>query len=399
MYCEVAKSSIRADRLLFDILPPILFLVLSGLECVYPFSDRYAVVPFFLSIFLAGLPHGAIDLAVNSHLTRRSGLCHTLSEFKIYLGWITISLILALVTPLCALIVFAGFSVVHFGAADVAYRASPGRSDRWATVEAVIRGTLILTLPFTFHSAPATHVVNSVLNILGSMSTINSETMHHICLFLTIFAGGIAALCVGGLTRIGQTRAAYGLIFDLVILVVAFWVLHPLFAMGLYFLLIHSWRHIRRLIEFLGYDDRPLGVSLAFIHLRSLPLLIPTMFLIVGLLSWRSMEMSPANLVIASLAVYVVVTPAHHFLVQQIPFENSEPNERWKSSNQDFTLKRNLIHVRVGLYDGVENQSTVGVPARRILDDLGYTMIPKGDEGPSVPLSLKDVFADQPDRR
>jgi len=94
--------------------------------------------------------------------------------------------------------------------------------------------------------------------------------------------------------------------------------LHPVFAVGLYFLAWHALRHTARLIDRecpVPTRDR-FGAALAWLHLKALPLLIPGWLLLGAIMLFHGDLASPEDWVGALLISFVVFTPAHHLLVE-----------------------------------------------------------------------------------
>lgn len=105
---------------------------------------------------------------------------------------------------------------------------------------------------------------------------------------------------------------------ELVVIACMNWLTHPLFAIGLYFLVWHGWRQMQPLAESLtGATPRSsaaLGHAVALIHWAALPLLVPA-WAAIGASWWLwSPDRSARSLAIVSIAAYLVVTPAHEFL-------------------------------------------------------------------------------------
>jgi hypothetical protein len=105
---------------------------------------------------------------------------------------------------------------------------------------------------------------------------------------------------------------------ETLVIVLAAAVLHPLFSVGLYFIAWHSWRHARRLAEFVtGARVGPLR-SLLATHRASLPLLLPTVAATVAVAWWVAPGRTVWWVAIVAIAAYVVVTPSHHVLVERM---------------------------------------------------------------------------------
>jgi Brp/Blh family beta-carotene 15,15'-monooxygenase len=112
-------------------------------------------------------------------------------------------------------------------------------------------------------------------------------------------------------------------LLETLVVSMALFVLHPLFAMGLYVLAWHSWRHIHSLTQFLpsAKSDgswKQVRKAIVSIHIQSLPLLVPTV-MIFGVIAWWRLEVWSSELLGAlTIAFFAVVTLPHHLLVERL---------------------------------------------------------------------------------
>jgi Brp/Blh family beta-carotene 15,15'-monooxygenase len=107
------------------------------------------------------------------------------------------------------------------------------------------------------------------------------------------------------------------------VICLSFLFLHPLFAIGLYVLCWHSWRHLYSLSRFLPSaksdgSGKDLIGAICRLHIESLPLLIPTIVAYVALAWWRLDVWSSEELAALTIALFVVVTLPHHLLVERL---------------------------------------------------------------------------------
>ena len=101
-----------AERHLFFDGPLVLISAFVLVELLVPgMSAFFAGWPIVISLFLVGMPHGAADLAVNSHMTGSRTLGERLTKFAGYLVVLLASLVFFLVSPILALILFVLISV------------------------------------------------------------------------------------------------------------------------------------------------------------------------------------------------------------------------------------------------------------------------------------------------
>ncbi len=314
---------------LFYTLPVVILLACSGIEILLPgISTQIAGWPFLISLVLIGLPHGAADWAVSLKLHSTTNWGLGLLKFSGYLGFMVTMLALILFFPLMSLFVFAGISLWHFGRADQKdYQEQFGNhifSKSNGFLFLLSRGGLILGLPLFLHSEESLFVVNRLLWTMGAtISWTDSEPL--------FFGAGIIVLL--SLTGTGfvllqfchkkTMRPFEMLLTETLVLGLTFWVLHPLFAMGIYFLTWHSWKHLRRLNLFLFGPSsisswKNLWISLVSIHKQSLILLLPTLVIYGLLVLWRLPEWNPVDASVLTLAIFASVTLSHHLLIEKM---------------------------------------------------------------------------------
>lgn len=305
---------------MFGLLPPILLLTLVLIELQLPFSVALAGWPFSLSLVVIGLPHGAVDLAVSSRLRGASTWLESLRGFADYTFLLVLVLAAAFAFPTPVVLAFAILSAWHFGSADeLDLNESVGKSNRFNWLVAAARGSLVLALPFVCHPTDSSDVANRLLLLFGSDDTTAYETIVTpvsvgiLCLAFVVLLGELFIRIRGG-----ALYYAGILCLEIGSLVAAFAVLHPLFAMGAYFLCWHSWRHTRRLIRLMEGESTSIHRGLWRLHLRSLPLLIPTLAVIAAVLAWVLPHATIPEIAVVALAVFVVVTPPHQMLIARL---------------------------------------------------------------------------------
>ena len=306
------------DRTIFGLLPPILLLVLAIIELRYPFSVAQAGLSFSLSLILIGLPHGAVDLAVSSRLSGATTWSASLRGFVGYI--ILLVLVLAFMFPTAVVLAFGLMSAWHFGTADALdLNESVGKSSHVSWLVSAARGSFVLSLPFVFHPTSTCEVANRLLKLFGSHGPNVSEAIVT-PVFVGILCFAFVVLFVEWCFRISTGDIQYASILSLEIasLVAAFAILHPLFAMGSYFLCWHSWRQTRRLILLMEGESVSINRSIIRLHVRSLPLLIPTLLVVAAVLIWRLPDATIYDLAVVALAVFVVVTPPHQMLISRL---------------------------------------------------------------------------------
>ncbi|ERG95943.1 Brp/Blh family beta-carotene 15,15'-dioxygenase [Haloquadratum walsbyi] len=220
-------------------------------------SPQLRYLPFALSLLLFGLPHGAVDHLVpartaNATVTIRSMLSVGGLYFiigGIYLGWWFLA-------PTSAAIVFVFMTLFHWGQGDIYALLSfldadhlPTRSERALSV--ITRGAMPMLVPLITHPASYQRVLVAFIELF-SIDIISIGF-----LFSSPVRSGVTAILVGltattivvGAWRVytGATVRPYLIdAGELGLLWVFFITLPPIFAVGVYFCVWHSLRHIAR---------------------------------------------------------------------------------------------------------------------------------------------------------
>ena len=283
-------------------------------------TQRWDTIPFLVSFLFFGMPHGAMDWVVDGRLRDASS---RLPRFTWYLAWMTLAGVALALMPVPTVIAFFVLTVLHWGLGDLEATA-PGTSGRFLRTMAISgRGLLVLGVAFAV-SPVASWAPFSLLVGGGPDPTAIGGAAR---------VAGIVAFACGGLAtsvwivhrwRTGDRRAAIldGLEAGLVVAAIA--LTDPLFGIGVYFLGTHSLRHALRLAS--TPEVLPAGLSgasllkrLSWVHLLSIPLLLPTL---VMLLVWCRLQfgaLGPDDLTATMLGFFLVTTLPHHILGLRLP--------------------------------------------------------------------------------
>jgi len=222
-----------------------------------PQAVRFA--PFVVSVGLFGLPHGAVDHLMPCRLGNVS-LQRSLAVVGVVYA-ILGGLYLAVwaVSPAVSLLGFLALTWFHWGQGDAfALRAFGGashirtRSDRWASL--VVRGGLPMLVPLLAQPAAYRQVVNGVIELFDPAATAALAPLFRVDTRLALGVGfgafTLSSLLWTARHVLGSDTSAAGLAWDAVeigLLWLFFWLVPPVFAVGLYFAVWHSVRHIGRL--------------------------------------------------------------------------------------------------------------------------------------------------------
>lgn len=237
-----------------------------------------------------GVPHGALDGEVaKPFLAPRFGRAWFPVFAAPYLALTAAVLVAWRLAPDATLAGFLALSVLHFGQED----AGPGRP-----IEALVRGGLPIALPALLQPDETARI----------FAVVTDTAMPVLPVWWTVVAWAWLCLAVVWLCR----RPPFDLLAELGTLSLAFLVLPPLSAFGLYFVCLHAPRHMRALAEDPARAPSVDGMERAVV--MALPVFGLT--LLIGLLLWPTYPQADgvARLLALTLQLLAALTLPHLLL-------------------------------------------------------------------------------------
>ncbi|MGB3683727.1 MAG: Brp/Blh family beta-carotene 15,15'-dioxygenase [Rubrobacteraceae bacterium] len=238
------------------------WILLAATTVVFAFGMEAGVwvqyAPFALSLVLFGLPHGAADHLVPGRLyAGRASLASIAGVFILYLALAAPYLLLWFVSPGAAFAFFIVLTWFHWGQGDLYFLAvlDPGADRAPIPLKAltgIVRGGLPMLMPLLAFPDVYRGVASSLVGLF------RGEVSGFAWAFGPVFRGiwgGLFFLVV--LVALywryrlsdGLRPAAWRLeALEVALLAVYFVTVPPVLALGLYFCLWHSVRHIARLM-------------------------------------------------------------------------------------------------------------------------------------------------------
>jgi len=296
-------------------------------------TARWQFFPFLLGMVFLGLPHGALDHLAPLFIKHKPLTARYLVVFVLGYGALAAAYLAAWqVWPVGALIVFLFMSWLHWGQGDAYYLEKffgqsvpltlPARLLVWA-----VRGGLPIILPPLTHPHVFTQVTGGILGWYGGP------------------AGWVLGEWVraSGMAAFGLLVAAYGVrawrterqgfrrdMGEVAGLTVFFWLTPPILAVGVYFCVWHSARHLARLALLDPADAAPLaGRCLGRVAWRTavqaLPMTLGALALLGGLYLWHG-RANVGGLVYLYLSLIAALTFPHFALVLWMDREESRQN-------------------------------------------------------------------------
>lgn len=220
-------------------------------------SYSVQAIPFLASMVFLGLPHGAMDHLVPGKLANISIRESILSVSVFYLLMGGLYVFLWFVAPLFSLIFFILMTWFHWGQGDLYVLKNFGfnfmtDSKIFSTVSLLLRGGIPMLVPLIAHPEKYTDFLSGILTELSANTgSLNYLVSTEVSLSLTVSIGILATINIfSGLSK-AESRSQLKLwLYDnleIALLLLFFFLLPPLFAVGVYFCTWHSVRHIARL--------------------------------------------------------------------------------------------------------------------------------------------------------
>jgi Brp/Blh family beta-carotene 15,15'-monooxygenase len=295
------------------------FLIFAGIislifmiPAIFTPEIHDAIAPYLVvaSVFLIGIPHGAIDHIISAELfnTGRSLRGHLI----FYSSYLLIMLLVGLLwvwAPIAGMILFLIISVYHFGQADMEDFLLTGRNKYAAYV---VRGIFILGLIIFSDTSVTLPIIAEATNINLAETAFARESS-----ILALF--GIPALYLlfsFSLTGIREIRRPLIFLSDFVLLLFLFAICGPLTGFAVYFTVWHSAGHIHEMQRFFNQKNKQLTIT-AFYKL-AMPFTLISVFGLFILLLINNVAGMEGKLLTLMFILISVLTLPHMFIVDKL---------------------------------------------------------------------------------
>jgi len=227
-------------------------LVVLILSRLFPAASlRWQFVPFLLGMVFLGLPHGALDHLAPLFLRHRRPTPRYLFLFVLgYVALVALYLLFWRLWPPAALTVFLLFSWLHWGQGDSYFlEVFEGRPPPKTRTERLmvwlVRGGLPIVLPALVFPQVFAQVASGILQWYGGSAGWFLDGHWHAAGIMAL-----AALAAAYLWRSWQDHKAgfWRDAGEIGLLLVYFSLVPPILAVGVYFCVWHSARHLARLM-------------------------------------------------------------------------------------------------------------------------------------------------------
>lgn len=302
-------------------------------------------LPWLLSLFIFGLAHGGIDDQVPTMLRGVVMQGRNLVIFiALYLSLMMVVLIVWRWNPDAGLILFLLMSAYHFGQGDFYWSSAFGLhhalrnemkpAERWSHSLSffllITRGSLPAILPFLFFPnqlAEITRLLSVQLSGVNTHVWMGTATLRQgLMIGLFVFVSGqvlMSLRIVFTRYQVGNAatvRAALIEIAETCLLLLLFASAPPILAIGTYFLVWHSPRHVVRLMLLTKsmqglISQGQLGFALILFHRRALPLTAAACGLLLILWAMVSRFQLSAAVLVTSAFLFVSAITLPHFIL------------------------------------------------------------------------------------
>lgn len=212
----------------------LLITLVNSLIVISPQTQLYF---FFISIFLTGIPHGALDYFVASQTQLQSGNKLALSKFLLrYLVNILAYSIIWIFFPVAALVIFILLTAFHFGEVDWPTR----QNTKLDACLYTIFGLQILVFIVASHATAAIPIIAQILKLPIDNTSILEQTITIFNISTTTIAASILFIIVF-FKKIGWTKEIMiSFIIQTALLLTIIYFLPLYLAFGFYFGIWHS---------------------------------------------------------------------------------------------------------------------------------------------------------------
>ena len=204
-----------------------------------------ASVISLLFVVLIGLPHGAFDGAIANHLGAGRSFTAAAKFIASYCAAGGLVIAIWIMFPAITLALFLIISVIHFGRGDAS-----AKSRSVFMIQVSLHGGLPIFGIIYFQQSSVIPLFDALTNGASDLAILMGNIM--------VPAMGLMAGLYGLMAfRDASLRARF---VEFILLAVVFAILPPLVSFALYFCIIHTGRHMRRIWHVLASTSSPKGL-------------------------------------------------------------------------------------------------------------------------------------------
>ena len=204
-----------------------------------------ASVVALLFVVLIGLPHGAFDGAIANHLGAGRSFAAAVKFIASYCAVTGLVIAIWIMLPAITLALFLIISMIHFGRGDASAKSGPV-----FMTQVLLHGGLPIFGIIYFQQSSVIPLFDAQTNGASDLAILISK--------ITVPVLGLMAGLYGLMAfRDASLRARFA---EFILLAVVIAILPPLVSFALYFCIIHTGRHMRRIWHVLASTISPKGL-------------------------------------------------------------------------------------------------------------------------------------------
>ena len=204
-----------------------------------------ASVIALLFVVLIGLPHGAFDGAIANHLGAGRSFTAAAKFIASYCATVGLVIAIWIMFPAVTLALFLIISMIHFGRGDASAKSGPV-----FMTQVLLHGGLPIFGIIYFQQSSVIPLFDALTNGASDLAILISKIMVPVL-------GSMAGLYGLMAFRDASLRARFA---EFILLAMVIAILPPLVSFALYFCIIHTGRHMRRIWHVLASTISPKGL-------------------------------------------------------------------------------------------------------------------------------------------
>ena len=299
-------SSVQLNRLVVTAS-----LLLIGIALFFPNLLNQLTLPILLlSVFIIGIPHGAIDHMMATELY---GLKNSFKDHLLfYTSYLFIMLIIAVLwiyAPVAGMILFLLISIYHFGQADMEdFLNSSAPNYLWY----ILRGVLIIGL-IVFSDPSTTYPIISEAMRIDPIAF--EEFMPDASLSVLILLTLYSAFILWGILQ-SHFQQNLRFVADSVLLTGLIIITGPLIGFAIYFALWHSIGHVNEMKEF--FETKRKSLSFFEFYKKATPFTLVSLFGLLMLYGINQFLLLEGEFITLMFILISVLTLPHLFIADKM---------------------------------------------------------------------------------
>lgn len=280
-------------------------------------SESMALWIVVASVFIIGIPHGAIDHIMAAELYE---LNQTLKDHLLfYSSYLLVMVVVGalwILLPEAGMVLFLVISIYHFGQADMEDFLTEKKAGN--RIFYVNRGFMIIGL-IIFSDPLTTYPI--IADAIQMDTSYFSSLMPSASLTLNIIIAGYITISLPGIIS-GRIENPAIYVIDSMLLIMFLLITGPLIGFAIYFALWHSAGHINEMRDF--FERRGKSLSIAQFYKKATPFTIVSI-LGLAMLLFVNLQLNLENQFLSLMFILIsVLTLPHMLIVERMYNEKTE---------------------------------------------------------------------------